>query len=64
MTFEDYWATEGIRLLLMNGKLPTIMDRCRHAFEAGRLDQSMEFNLPEGTHLAAFEINESEEERE
>lgn len=38
MNFETYWNQEGIRLLgdTPQTHIPTLEDRCRHAFNAGR----------------------------
>ena len=34
--FQEYWDREAIRLLKEGGGIPSLMDRCHHAFEAGR----------------------------
>lgn len=34
--FDEYWDREGIRLVMEGGRAPDTIERCRHAFEAGR----------------------------
>ena len=58
--FETYWNREGIRLLV-DGKIPNLEARCKHAFEAGQADGREEFNLPPGAYVAAIEIINEEE---
>jgi hypothetical protein len=61
--FDQWWATEGIRFLAPENKIPSIQQRCQAAYEAGREDQKQEFDLPPGIPLPEVEII-NEEERE
>jgi len=61
--FDTYWSRDGIRLLTPDHKIPTLEERCRHAFEAGQSDGKEEFALPPGAYIAAVEVI-NEEERE
>lgn len=36
MTSDDYWKTEGTRFLNPDGSVPTVEDRVKAAFDAGR----------------------------
>lgn len=38
MTPEDYWNSEGVRFLNDDGTLPTMEERVKRGFEAGRVD--------------------------
>jgi hypothetical protein len=34
-SFGEYWDREAIRLLGAENKVPDLVERCRHAYEAG-----------------------------
>ena len=61
--FDQWWATEGIRFLAPQNKIPSLEQRCRAAYEAGMADQRQDFDLPQGSPLPESEII-NEEERE
>lgn len=63
------FKSEDIRFLgYGDPHVPSQEERVFHAFhqgyQAGRRDQAMDFDLPDGSHLAAMEFTESREERE
>lgn len=38
MTAEEYWHSEGIRLLNDDGTLPSVEERVKRGYEIGRVD--------------------------
>ena len=60
-TFEKWWNTEGIRLLGDNNAIPTLEDRCRAAYNAGKQDQLENFDLPPDAYIAAIEMEDDPE---
>jgi hypothetical protein len=67
--WKKVWKEHGIRFLGRgNNPLPDAMERFEHAFllgyKAGVMAQTLDFQLPEGAHVADMTWNGVEEERE
>ena len=67
--WKKVWKREGIRFLGRgNNPQPDAMERFEHAFllgyASGVMAQSIDFQLPTGSHVAALVMTDSQEERE
>jgi len=64
--WKKIWKSEGIRFLGRGNRIPDAMERFEHAFllgyEAGVMAHTIDFELPQGAHVAALQINQEEEE--
>lgn len=65
VAWVNFWKTEGIRFLgFCNAHIPDLEERCFHAYiegyKAGKADAALDFDLPEGCHIAAIELEEVE----